>query len=751
MKKTLRSLALAALALPLIASAEITMTTVWMNGVADGQANPIPGLDAGWGKPTVSNPGTASVSRFAVGKDGKIITTNHKENSIVAWDGKSMSTIARISPVTVTSWDKNNVPTPADGRWPGTAVSTDDAGNIIFNYCFIQPKSVQEWGVITPDGKVTDITLSTPLADINNPKRIDIISHIVGDVTSAEGGIGYSVSKGSGNITMFHFKGDGKKVTSLTAKSSSEVTNLKEIGSKNQIETYQACPKYNTVAKLLQGTPQDNFYLAVGYVHPQTNGNIISFTEGMIANFNGTSFAPYMGIGNRGISAVGIVNIAGKQYFVRNYVANDNPMANILTGFKNVMQLGLFDENGNCVATWTGSSFSNVNGAGTITVEPIDENSANIYIYVATGTADPDTNTAAGCYAAMIKVENAASKGSGTKEDPYTVATADDLCNAWKKTVKGQIVYFKQTADIDMEGITNYTALCGFESEYDKSIYYDGGNHVIKNFAPVDRIAGQGENAYYCTTIFGTPSGTIKNLGVVDAQINTSWYEAGILGGFAGTAAHTATTETVIDNVFVTGTVDATAEGALAGGMFGTSGQKTTIKNSYAQVIVNGKSFAGGLIGKVRANQWSPEHNFAFENAYVSATVTGASGTTSLVANVPTDEWKATMSAKDVIAFGTGQASNVANLTGVTVAAPNDAAAIAKIKTWAAFNAGNMFNGLPALNWQGGASSGIEDFEVETSDAPAVYYNLQGVEVKNPESGIYIVRRGNKVTKELIR
>ena len=43
---------------------------------------------------------------------------------------------------------------------------------------------------------------------------------------------------------------------------------------------------------------------------------------------------------------------------------------------------------------------------------------------------------------------------------------------------------------------------------------------------------------------------------------------------------------------------------------------------------------------------------------------------------------------------------------------------------------------------------GVEGIEVET--APAVYYNLQGVQVENPTSGIYIVKRGNKVTKERI-
>lgn len=49
-------------------------------------------------------------------------------------------------------------------------------------------------------------------------------------------------------------------------------------------------------------------------------------------------------------------------------------------------------------------------------------------------------------------------------------------------------------------------------------------------------------------------------------------------------------------------------------------------------------------------------------------------------------------------------------------------------------------------------NSGVESLPVEDAVvAQPEYYNLQGVRVTNPEQGIYIVRRGNKVTKEVIR
>lgn len=49
-----------------------------------------------------------------------------------------------------------------------------------------------------------------------------------------------------------------------------------------------------------------------------------------------------------------------------------------------------------------------------------------------------------------------------------------------------------------------------------------------------------------------------------------------------------------------------------------------------------------------------------------------------------------------------------------------------------------------------GQTTGIEGITVD-SEAAAEYFNLQGVRVANPSEGLYIVRRGNTVTKQYIR
>lgn len=74
------------------------------------------------------------------------------------------------------------------------------------------------------------------------------------------------------------------------------------------------------------------------------------------------------------------------------------------------------------------------------------------------------------------------------------------------------------------------------------------------------------------------------------------------------------------------------------------------------------------------------------------------------------------------------------------------------------FLVGHNFNGMALYSiapegWQdpNGEVDGIEDIVVDEVEGAAKYYNLQGVEIANPENGLYIVKRGNKVSKELVK
>ncbi len=356
---------------------------------------------------------------------------------------------------------------------------------------------------------------------------------------------------------------------------------------------------------------------------------------------------------------------------------------------------------------------------------------------------------------------NYALSGAGTEADPYIIASAADLYNAWRfvDNSKFETYYFKQTADIDCEGIEDdYHAILGYNGAYCAKLNYDGGNHVIKNFAPnpePEPTQVAETNYYYCATLFGFAVGEIKNLGVENAYC-ASTQGLGILAAYAGYSGANGgcTGNLTVSNVYVHGYVvgqDIDGKKSYVGGMFGTTANEVIMTNCYANVEVTSieGQYGAGLIGRL-------DNLLNAENVYVAGTVEG--GTNGLLVS---GRGRGSVDAYNTICFNTG----AENALSETANAGDEEVKVATAETKdaliaefvAADNSGfsekKMFEGYPALNWQNVETSGIFDTIVEEVEAngPAVYYNLQGVQVANPENGVYIVRRGNKVTKELVK
>lgn len=60
-------------------------------------------------------------------------------------------------------------------------------------------------------------------------------------------------------------------------------------------------------------------------------------------------------------------------------------------------------------------------------------------------------------------------------------------------------------------------------------------------------------------------------------------------------------------------------------------------------------------------------------------------------------------------------------------------------------------NGTPENNEDNGEQSSVNVIDANADNSTPVYYNLNGIEVANPGTGIYIVRRGNKVSKVYVK
>ncbi len=171
--------------------------------------------------------------------------------------------------------------------------------------------------------------------------------------------------------------------------------------------------------------------------------------------------------------------------------------------------------------------------------------------------------------------------GAGTPENPYQIATAEDL---------GAIFRFDRTAsyklvdDIDLTGIT-----WGNAPIPKVNGFFEGNGHLIKN------LTIQGGKADFLLGLVGSieSNGKIQNLGLDDVSITAgdgSYNIAGLAGSNSGT----------ITNCYVNGSVFAGEEIRYLGVLVGRSSYPSKIAYCYAAGSISqghNAEFIGGLVG----------------------------------------------------------------------------------------------------------------------------------------------------------
>lgn len=161
--------------------------------------------------------------------------------------------------------------------------------------------------------------------------------------------------------------------------------------------------------------------------------------------------------------------------------------------------------------------------------------------------------------------------GSGTQQDPYLIASAQDVNNIGYMLNSGKYLYFKMTADVDFAG----EAWKQVESK-GKGIYFDGDGHKISNV-----VANTG--------LFTSLEGSVENLTIDNAKVNAG-------SNYAGVLANTADIGTVVKNVTITNS--SVTNTGCTGGLIG-SIIDTEIEDVDVQCEVSGKSMVGGLLGRI--------------------------------------------------------------------------------------------------------------------------------------------------------
>ena len=213
--------------------------------------------------------------------------------------------------------------------------------------------------------------------------------------------------------------------------------------------------------------------------------------------------------------------------------------------------------------------------------------------------------------------------GSGTKDDPYQIATAGQLAKLASEVNSGVPEqthlgeYFKLTAPIDLSGKRWIPIGYGNASSKAFSGYFDGNNQVITGLYVDER----GNNV--CAGLFGvvvavSDETVLKNFCIKNATIyagnstnanaSPDIYGAGVLVGSLTTMGGSRATFVGVENCQGTGQVDSKM---YAGGLIGDA-SRAHVSDCSADVTVTGRCISGGFIGNV------------FQGSYKNCTAKGS-------------------------------------------------------------------------------------------------------------------------------
>ena len=190
--------------------------------------------------------------------------------------------------------------------------------------------------------------------------------------------------------------------------------------------------------------------------------------------------------------------------------------------------------------------------------------------------------------------------GTGTPDDPYRIATAEDLL-AMAADTSYYDKCFILTADINMQGQAFTMAIIASGNVFTGT--FDGNDHKITNFT----IDGNDYLGLFGRISYGS---SVKKLSLEDFMVSGSQYVGGLVG-YNNSGS--------ISNCYSTGAVSGSA---CLGGLVGYN-NSGNISNCYSTGTVSGGNEVGGLVGH--------NDNGNISDCYSTGMVSGASYVSGLV------------------------------------------------------------------------------------------------------------------------
>ena len=220
------------------------------------------------------------------------------------------------------------------------------------------------------------------------------------------------------------------------------------------------------------------------------------------------------------------------------------------------------------------------------------------------------------------------SGGTGTQGDPWLIASQADLIalaeflnsgnaetfdteNAGVGNCHGY--YFKQTADIDLTGVS--WEPIGYSGGYYFAGNYDGGGHSITNAVSTGKVDPEG---YATAGIFGWVAfGSVANLHVKNANfVATGQNNYSYVGGIAGVCYGSSIKNCSVENSSLESrrNNNNNCAGSIVGYSTGGTFEKCAAENNQIRTM----AYGGGFVGEVDDDPNYGAGNSTFTNCYVA-------------------------------------------------------------------------------------------------------------------------------------
>lgn len=199
--------------------------------------------------------------------------------------------------------------------------------------------------------------------------------------------------------------------------------------------------------------------------------------------------------------------------------------------------------------------------------------------------------------------------GSGTKDDPYQIGSAEELASLGGRSFSGKS--YRLTQDIDMENVPMQPI-----KEFADGTF-DGDGHTISNLTI---SAASGNAGLFAET---RSRAVIKDIILDNVSVTLTGGSYAGVGGLIGKI----TGSTTIQGCGVSGAVTYSGSSyGYVGGLVGYFNGKCTIKESYSRAKIenkssNSSSTAGGFLGQTSGN-----YTLSVTDCYASGDVTAAGG-----------------------------------------------------------------------------------------------------------------------------